>query len=404
MYAAILGGVLLATLAVLAVSIALQLGAVCLYNTATARPEGTVYTGTAQGMFCQIEAKITVSEGKIVDVTLTGAEETPTLGGKVMEEMPAKIVDAQSADVDGMAGATITTNAVKDAVKEAMTAAGLLEAAEPAVDDVAEGTAEMPPVVDGDNAVMDATVYTGKTTAPKTCLRCGTTSGSALERKKSETTLPENNAAIAGTLQPHPTGENYSGVRFSVFDSGINRSEIRSISFLGSKDLAPFFAWDVSEEQDGSVVAWVEGDSGNYKLYIAANGQIRVRSCKELFAFYLNAEKIEFNGVLDTSQATDMFRMFQGCDNLTSLDLSSFDTSRVTEMSEMFDSCGKLSNLNLSGFNTSRVENMIGMFRGCPKLTRLDLSSFDFSNVRYYDEFMNEDATVNGMPWKRLFS
>ena len=89
---------------------------------------------------------------------------------------------------------------------------------------------------------------------------------------------------------------------------------------------------------------------------------------------------------------------------MTSLDLSSFDTSRVTEMSEMFDSCGKLSNLNLSGFNTSRVENMIGMFRGCPKLTRLDLSSFDFSNVRYYDEFMNEDATVNGMPWKRLFS
>ena len=151
-------------LTALVVSAALLLGAVCLYNTATERPEGTVYTGSAQGMFCQIEAKITVSEGKIVDVTLTGAEETPALGGKVLEEMPAKIVEAQSADVDGMAGATITTNAVKDAVKEAMTAAGLLEAAEPAVDDVAEGTAEMPPVVDGDDVVVDATVYTGKAT------------------------------------------------------------------------------------------------------------------------------------------------------------------------------------------------------------------------------------------------
>ena len=249
-------------LTALVVSAALLLGAVSLYNTATERPEGTVYTGSAQGMFCQIEAKITVSEGKIVDVTLTGAEETPALGGKVLEEMPAKIVEAQSADVDGvagatitsnavkdavkeamiqagllpaapageeftgtaqgmfceieakvivadgkivavsltgdaetpelggkvleempakiveaqsadvdgMAGATITTNAVKDAVKEAMTAAGLLEAAEPAVDDVAERTAEMPPVVDGDNvvigdaAVVDAAVYTGKAT------------------------------------------------------------------------------------------------------------------------------------------------------------------------------------------------------------------------------------------------
>ena len=157
-------------LTALVVSAALLLGAVSLYNTATERPEGTVYTGSAQGMFCQIEAKITVSEGKIVDVTLTGADETPALGGKVLEEMPAKIVEAQSADVDGVAGATITSNAVKDAVKEAMTAAGLLEAAEPAVDDVAEGTAEMPPVVDGDNAaigdaaVVDAAVYTGKAT------------------------------------------------------------------------------------------------------------------------------------------------------------------------------------------------------------------------------------------------
>ena len=157
-------------LTALVVSAALLLGAVSLYNTATERPEGTVYTGSAQGMFCQIEAKITVSEGKIVDVTLTGAEETPALGGKVLEEMPAKIVEVQSADVDCVAGATITSNAVKDAVKEAMTAAGLLEAAEPAVDDVAEGTAEMPPVVDGDNAaigdaaVVDAAVYTGKAT------------------------------------------------------------------------------------------------------------------------------------------------------------------------------------------------------------------------------------------------
>ena len=116
-------------LTALVVSAALLLGAVSLYNTATERPEGTVYTGSAQGMFCQIEAEITVSEGKIVDVTLTGAEETPALGGKVLEEMPAKIVEAQSADVDGMTGATVTTDAVKAAVNDALAQAGLKDAA-----------------------------------------------------------------------------------------------------------------------------------------------------------------------------------------------------------------------------------------------------------------------------------
>ena len=211
-------------------------------------------------------------------------------------------------------------------------------------------------------------------------------------------------AAIVGTLQPHPTGENFSQLRYAVFDSGIGRDEVRKITFMGSRNLAPLFAWDVSEERDGSVVAWVEGDSGSYDLYIAANGRIRATHCSELFAFYYNVEEINFNGVLDTSQATDMFRMFQYCNKLTGLDLSSFDTSCVTDMVEMFDSCGGLSNLDLSSFDTSHVTNMVGMFRGCQSLTDLDLSSFDFANVQYYGDFMDEGRTYNGKPWEALFS
>ena len=211
-------------------------------------------------------------------------------------------------------------------------------------------------------------------------------------------------AAIVGTLQPHPTGENFSQLRYAVFDSGIGRDEVRKITFMGSRNLAPLFAWDVSEERDGSVVAWVEGDSGSYDLYIAANGRIRATHCSELFAFYYNVEEINFNGVLDTSQATDMFRMFQYCNKLTGLDLSSFDTSCVTDMEEMFDSCGGLSNLDLSSFDTSHVTNMVGMFRGCQSLTDLDLSSFDFANVQYYGDFMDEGKIYNGKPWEALFS
>lgn len=213
----------------------------------------------------------------------------------------------------------------------------------------------------------------------------------------------QNSMPVAGTLQPHPTGVTFSQLRYTVFDSGVNRDEVKTITFKGSKDLAPLFAWDVSDECDGSVVAWVEGDSGDYDLYIAANGRIRVTSCSELFAFYFNVESISFGGVLDTSEATDMFRMFQYCNCLTSLDLSSFDTSRVTDMEAMFESCSALSDLDVSGFDTSKVTNMVGMFRGCQSLTDLDLSSFDFSHVQYYGDFMDEGMTVNGRPWERLF-
>ena len=107
------------------ISAAVLAGCVCLYNYVNAPVPGEVFTGRAQGMFCEIVAEVTVADGKIVDVKLTGADETPSLGGVVLEEMPGKIIAAQSADVDGMAGATVTTDAVKAAVNDALIQAGL---------------------------------------------------------------------------------------------------------------------------------------------------------------------------------------------------------------------------------------------------------------------------------------
>lgn len=107
------------------VSFAVMAGCICIYNRANAPVPGEVFTGKAQGMFCEIVAEVTVADGKIADVKLTGADETPSLGGVVLEQMPGKILAAQSTDVDGMAGATITTDAVKAAVNDALVQAGL---------------------------------------------------------------------------------------------------------------------------------------------------------------------------------------------------------------------------------------------------------------------------------------
>lgn len=84
---------------------------------------------------------------------------------------------------------------------------------------------------------------------------------------------------------------------------------------------------------------------------------------------------------LDTSNATDMSYMFQGCSSLTSLDLSKFDTSHVTRMDYMFEGCSFLKNLSLSSFDTRSVTSMDGMFSDCGSLRAVDVSSFDTSCV-----------------------
>ena len=96
-------------------------------------------------------------------------------------------------------------------------------------------------------------------------------------------------------------------------------------------------------------------------------------SCNSLTSLYIS----NFN----TSKVTDMSGMFTYCSGLTSLDVSRFDTSNVTDMGDMFDGCRSITSLDLRNFNTSNVTDMSYMFLNCSSLTTLDLSKFDTSNV-----------------------
>ena len=95
---------------------------------------------------------------------------------------------------------------------------------------------------------------------------------------------------------------------------------------------------------------------------------------------YSKLKTIKF-GNLNTSNVTDASNLFQGCIELTKLDLSKFDTSKMTDMVAMFYGCRSLKSLNLSNFNTSSVTDMTSMFYGCSSLESIDLSNFDTSNV-----------------------
>ena len=66
--------------------------------------DGT-YAATAQGFGGDITVDVTLSGGKIADVKIVGDSETPGLGAVAVEKMPTQLLEAQSPDVDGVAGA-----------------------------------------------------------------------------------------------------------------------------------------------------------------------------------------------------------------------------------------------------------------------------------------------------------
>ena len=85
------------------------------------------YTERANGFLGPVEVSIGVKDGKIVDVQAIGESETQGIGSQAIEELPARILEAQTWDVDGISGASLTSRAVKNAAQKAMAAAGLDE-------------------------------------------------------------------------------------------------------------------------------------------------------------------------------------------------------------------------------------------------------------------------------------
>ena len=95
-------------------------------GTAWAESDGPVfkagtYEGTSVGFGGEIAVTVTVNENSIESVVINKANETEGVGSIAVEKMPGKIVEAQSLGIDGVSGCTISSNAIIEAVKNALT-------------------------------------------------------------------------------------------------------------------------------------------------------------------------------------------------------------------------------------------------------------------------------------------
>lgn len=85
----------------------------------TTLTDGT-YSGTGKGMHSNIAVTVTVEGGAITSVTVDSQDETPGVSDPAFEQIPAAIVAAGNTDVDTVAGATLTSNGIIEAVNNAL--------------------------------------------------------------------------------------------------------------------------------------------------------------------------------------------------------------------------------------------------------------------------------------------
>ena len=82
-------------------------------------------TGTAPGRNGDVAVEIVADDSKIYRIKVTDHQETDGIGTKAVEQLPLDIFQAQSLKVDAVSGATLSSDAIKSAIVNALLDGGL---------------------------------------------------------------------------------------------------------------------------------------------------------------------------------------------------------------------------------------------------------------------------------------
>lgn len=104
-------------IAIVLVSVMILIG--CGKNSENRYVAGT-YAGEAKGYGGDLTVEVAFSTNKIERIIIKSHNETPGIGTNAIDAIPTKIIKKNSTDVDIVSGATVTSNAIIDAVNNAM--------------------------------------------------------------------------------------------------------------------------------------------------------------------------------------------------------------------------------------------------------------------------------------------
>jgi len=111
------------------------------------------YSSSAKGIGSDVKVTMTFDETSITDVQIDVSGETADIGAKIGPEMELAILTGQTADVDAVSGATVTSDAIRKAAADCISQASGKEVVLSAKEEKAGGSdwlGEAPEIAEGD--------------------------------------------------------------------------------------------------------------------------------------------------------------------------------------------------------------------------------------------------------------
>lgn len=108
-----------------------------------------------------------------------------------------------------------------------------------------------------------------------------------------------------------------------------------------------------------------------------------VTNCKIAFGYCSELEKIKGLKYFNSKKVNKMSLMFNHCESLREVDVSSFDTINVNSMRSMFQCCYVLKKIiGLNNFRTQNVKEFNYMFNQCFSIHEIDIKNFIFNSAK----------------------
>ena len=222
---------------------------------AMAMTAGT-YEATATGFHGDVKLAVTVDAEKITAIEVLEQSETEGIGTVALEKLPAAVVEAQTIAVDNVSGATITSEAFKAAMTDALTAAGADMAAMTAAVEKGELVEE---VLDTDIVVLGGGA-------------AGLTAGIKALQSGAKVILLEKTGMTGGASAMAGAGTKATGSKWSLESGSTETAEdfVKQITTNGhhknhlptvenfARTLGTAFDWLVAE--DGAAVPYKKSD------------------------------------------------------------------------------------------------------------------------------------------------
>ena len=203
--------------------------------------------GVGQGIDGDVVVEVEADANTIYSVKVLEQNETPGIGSVAVEKLPDAIVEANSIAIDGIASATVTSNAIKTAIEAALTEAGIDPAPFKVAPEAGEAVEKTAETLDCDVLIVGAG-------------GAGLTAAVRANQEGAKVLVIEKMPLVGGNSLKASGGMNCAGTKFQeaagITDSGVQ--EFIEDTMNGGHQMNDLALVTTMAENSAEAVEWLE--------------------------------------------------------------------------------------------------------------------------------------------------